>query len=264
MDEEEARLNSLLYWYPKVSETLISPKTEWVLLTKEEIAQYWRGEGFDVTRVAERIEQIVKNHFKLPVFLRTDHFSAKHGWKNTCYVDDLSKLRGHIFEIVVRSRTAGVFGLPIKAIIIRQFIEMDTKFNAFMGEMPINPERRYFVKDGKVLCHHPYWIEEAVEQGTPQEMLPLAWITDLREVNTETEDEVRLLTAYAKKVAEKFEGYWSIDFCKTKKGHWCLIDMALGTHSWHPETCSVLMKHLEQGFFGNVVPILIPEKEEAA
>jgi len=54
-------------------------------------------------------------------------------------------------------------------------------------------------------------------------------------LNTETEEEVKLLTSYAKMVAEQFKGYWSIDFCKAKDGRWILIDMATGQKSWHPD-----------------------------
>ena len=50
-------------------------------------------------------------------------------------------------------------------------------------------------------------------------------------------EEIELLTEHAKQVAEKFKGFWSVDFCKAKDGRWILIDMAIGEDSWHPKDC---------------------------
>jgi len=60
----------------------------------------------------------------------------------------------------------------------------------------------------------------------------------LKELNTETTDEIEILTGYAEMVARVLDGYWSVDFAYGKNGKWYLIDMATGEHSWHPE-CKV-------------------------
>jgi hypothetical protein len=98
--------------------------------------------------------------------------------------------------------------------------------------MPVNPERRYFINDGKVLCHHPYWIQAAITKPSIEN-----WQEVLAEINTETTEEVQLLSGYAELIAKELPGFWSIDFCKAKNGQWYLIDMATGEHSWHPEDC---------------------------
>ena len=123
---------------------------------------------------------------------------------------------------------------------------MDSKFTAFYGEMPVNPERRYFIKDGKIQCHHPYWIEEAIEKGTDSKKLPNNWKKVLKEINTETKEEIKLLSKYTNQIAKVFpKGYWSIDFCKAKDGEWILIDMATGGSSWHDDKCKYHVKPKE-------------------
>jgi hypothetical protein len=124
-------------------------------------------------------------------------------------------------------------GLDFKAFAVREYIPMASRFTAFYGDMPVNPERRYFFEYGQILCHHSYWIEEAIEQSK-KPSIP-NWRAVARELNTETEDEIKLLTNYAEMVAKQFDGYWSVDFCKAKDGRWILIDLATGRKSWHPE-----------------------------
>ena len=115
------------------------------------------------------------------------------------------------------------------ALVFREFIEMDSGYTAFNG-MPVNPERRYFIKDGKVQCRHVYWVEEAIQRPSVDNWRELS-----EKMNTETESEITLLTKYAEMVAKEFDGYWSLDFCRGKDGTFYLIDMALGERSWHPE-----------------------------
>lgn len=103
-------------------------------------------------------------------------------------------------------------------------------FTAFRG-LPIGMERRYFVKDGQVLCHHPYWPEDAIRNPSVDN-----WQDILKDLNTEGEEEIKLLTSYAEKISRAIEGYWSVDFCKDKSNSWWwLIDMAEAKESWHPQ-----------------------------
>lgn len=232
--------SSLLYWYPKVNGLGIpKPKTEVIKLTENEKEGYYKGEGdcFGLDRLEKEVKRTVEENFSLPIFLRTDEFSNKYLWKKSCYIDNLDNLKENLFEIICGGKLADIMGLPIEAIVVREFIPMDTKFHAFHGEMPINPERRYFIKDGKVQCHHPYWIEDAIEKGTPKNKLPANWRKIIREINAEAKDEVDILRGYSLIIASIMENYWSIDFCKAKDGKWFLIDMAEGEKSWHPFNC---------------------------
>ena len=232
--------NSMLYWWPKIKHLPIPmPVTEIVELgmTNEEVFGILDFEDISVNAWNRRVPRILDaiNRIKPPVFLRTDHTSGKHDWKHTCYYDGSHNIRQHISALVEYSAMADIMGLSINAIIVRQYVPMMSVFTAFSGEMPVNAERRYFIRDGKVQCHHPYWIEAAIEEGTRKEALPSDWKARLGSMNTETPEEVHLLTKYAELVAEEFDGYWSVDFCKAEDGKWVLIDMAEGQLSWHPE-----------------------------
>lgn len=233
--------NSLLYWFPKIQDLGIPfPRTEHVLLTDEEKKEYYSGEGdfFNLKRVSKEIKVLIESSFSLPVFMRTDEYSGKHFWKKTCYLDNLDNLNKNLAEIVLGSRFADFLGgLPIEAMVVREFIPMDSKFTAFIGDMPVSAERRYFVEGGEVICHHPYWIEKAVEQGAGDGRLPLDWKELSKKMNFESEGEIELLRGYAERVSKSVEGYWSVDFCKARSGEWFIIDMALGNQSWHDENC---------------------------
>ncbi len=226
--------NSLLYWLPRAAKAGIPfPKT--VVLEVN-----W---GFDYVRFIEEpfpkdlVEQIryTVKEIGYPLFMRTDYLSGKHCFEKWVpYVSCEEELFDNLRLLLEESATAGILGLPVNALVFREFVELDAGFKAFAGQ-PIAPERRYFVKDGKVLCHHPYWVEEAIEfyGVTP----PNNWREKLREMNTESEEEVRLLTRYAEAIGSRVEGYWSIDFALRRDKKWIFIDMALGEVSWHPE-CS--------------------------
>lgn len=222
--------DSFLFWYPKIRKLDIpQPRTEILLLTKKELDALYEGVPEDLTK---KVEKIIAQRFKLPVFIRTDLASAKHSWQKSCFYNGTNPLWEHISEIVTFNLCADVRGLPYKALVIREFIPMDSRFTAFHGNMPVNPERRYFIDKSKVLCHHPYWVEEAIEQA--KEPSVENWRELAREINTEGE-EINLLTSYSEKVAEILTNYWSIDFCKAKDGRWILIDMGTGEKSWHPK-----------------------------
>jgi len=225
--------DSLLYWYPKIKDLPIpQPKTLWVVIDRAE----WVSALYGKNKIREeKITEIYNTARKIgyPLFLRTDHASGKHEWKDTCYVPSEDQLIPHVFRVIEFNELADILGLPYKALVFREFIELDWKFKAFWGEMPVSRERRYFIKDGKVLCHHPYWVEDAIRKPSIEN-----WRELLKELNTETTDEIEILTGYAEMVARVLDGYWSVDFAYGKNGKWYLIDMATGEHSWHPE-CKV-------------------------
>jgi hypothetical protein len=128
---------------------------------------------------------------------------------------------------------------------VREFIYLSYRFRAF-GGLPIGCERRYFIRDGEVICHHPYWVKEAIkfyQQSKNWENLP--WQMWLKELNTESEIEVRILTNIAEMVGSVLPGSWSVDFAKDREGKWWLIDMALAEQSWHPPCKNKLSNYLK-------------------
>jgi len=228
--------NSMLYWWPRIKDLDVPmPKTTIIESNNVTLSGILDGE-----KPPEILtEEIVKaaDIYGYPVFVRTDQASGKHDWEKTCFVPSKEKLFSHIYNILEFNECADIFGLPYEAIVIREYIPLESSFKAFNGNMPVSKERRYFVKDGQVTCHHPYWPEEAIEEAHSirHNPLPDNWRELLRELNTETEEEIRLLSDYARKIGERLSGYWSVDFAKGKDGKWYFIDAALGQDSWHPD-----------------------------
>ena len=235
--------NSMLYWFPKIKELDI-PQPRTIIVDLE--ADHWDImeviEGGDPEVIESKMVKIELAVYSLglPLFMRTAYTSGKHDWLNTCYLTEFRKIRYHILALIEDSALKEI---PVDAFVFREYLEMDSKFTAFSGAMPVNPERRYFIKDGEIQCKHHYWIADAIAEGDEayarhgMSKLPENWLELLYEMNNETDEEVELLSGYAEQVAEVVEGYWSVDFCKAKDGRWILIDMALGEASWHDERC---------------------------
>jgi len=224
----------MLFWYKKI-ENLPIPKPKTVLIP---IDWKWSEDG-EAPRITSDSYEKVKNEakkFQFPIFIRGSHGSGKHDWVNTCFVKNIDDLKSHINGIIYWSITCDVFGgIPCEAIAIREYIPMKNLFTAFYGEMPVNPEIRFFIKDGKVLCWHWYWVEEAINNPS---------VSNWKEIIEKTKkdisgNEILKLNNYARKIAEVFkdDGFWSVDFCQSKNGEWILIDMGEGEKSWHPEDC---------------------------
>jgi len=227
MDDNKS---SMLYWYEKIVTCDVPQLSHTEIIPIEiDLYEFFDGNTGSLQRYNGQLDKAAEG-ISYPLFMRTDHYSGKHSWTDTCYVE--RNWRDNILTLLDRSYMAD---LPINAIVFRRYIEMDSVFTAFNG-MPVNPERRYFIVDGEIICHHPYWIPDAIEQGTLPENLPINWRELLAEANTESPEEILLLGGYAGKIARRFrEGGWSVDFCKGKDGVWYFIDMAEAWRSWHPD-----------------------------
>jgi len=234
----EITKNSMLYWYPKIKNLPIpQPKTVYTRIDPKVAWELMDGKtNLDINKLKNIARKI-----GYPLFLRTDQLSGKHNWKKTCYVKNEKDLLEHIFNVIEATLACDIIGKPVNALFFREYIPMDTGYTAFWGEMPVNPERRYFIKDGKVICHHPYWIEDAIRNPSIKN-----WKEVSKRMNKETPSEIKLLTKYSLLVAKQFKGYWSVDFCKAKDGRWILIDMALGEYSWHPDECHYKLNKKEK------------------
>ena len=212
------RESSFVKWYPKIKDLDIPmPKTIIVKVpTSEE-------------EIEAKVEEI-----GFPLFMKTDMVAGKHHWDDMCYVEDLKYL-DHQIELLVDHHCFidwELAPLPIEALVFREYIELNSYFKAFDGT-PIAKERRYFIDDGKVICHHPYWPVDAIRFWKVDE--PVNWKDMLMELNEESEDEIDLLTKYAELVASVLKEDWSVDFAQGKDGTWYLIDLARKDISWHPD-----------------------------
>lgn len=238
--------NSMNYWFPKIEKLNIPiPRTRMVAVPEElrkAISE------LDESKIYGMLKKHSLNYIKeaiaelggYPVFIRTDQLSAKHSWKDSCFVQKEDELPKHLFELIETSICADMFGIDVASFVVREYIPMKNLFTAFHGDMPVNPEVRFFVNNGEVLCWHWYWIEEAIHNPSIDN-----WKEVLnREKESISGNELLWLEKDAKKVAEALEGdgFWSVDFCKAKDGRFILIDLAEGEKSWHPRDCPIYKK----------------------
>jgi hypothetical protein len=222
--------NSLSYWFPKLQSIDVPvPRTK-IIKTDVDFGPLLDGEeAGGAHEFLEGIKEEASN-FGLPLFLRTGHTSAKHSWKNSCYVETVESLSRSVFELIEYSAMAFPC-LPWDEWVLREFLDLDTRFIAFHGDMPINNERRYFIENGEIICRHPYWPSEAFEiTRTSTE----GWREILAEMNSEEAPELEELTL---RVASVFNGGWSVDWAKSKAGVWYAIDMAMAGDSYHWQGC---------------------------
>ena len=224
--------NRMEYWFSKIPKSIPHPKTEIIMINPK-----WTEDGNNMIISEEEFKKIEEesNKFNFPLFMRGSETSGKHDWENMCFVKSKEEIRSKVIALI---EDAMLKDIGCSSIVLREYVEMDGTFTAFWGKMPVNTERRYFVKDGKVICHHPYWIEDAIKEPSVEN-----WKGLLKQHNTESDKEILFLTKYAEEISRNFEGYWSIDFCKSKEGIWYCIDMALGESSWHPE-CSKIITNI--------------------
>jgi hypothetical protein len=135
----------------------------------------------------------------------------------------------HVVAIVEFSEMMGA-GLPCEWWAVREFLPtLPLALCPRFGNMPVCREFRYFVKDSTVLCRHPYWPANALEQGGVPDALQasegLAHCTELS-----------VLDALASRAGAVVGGEWSIDFLETGRG-WYLTDLAEAHKSWHWPNC---------------------------
>lgn len=227
--------NRLSWWFPKIPSDIFVPETEIITC-----------DGADLLGVLDNqpsaafgplCRQIIEagNRLGWPLFLRTDYLSGKHGWKDTCCVPGPGRVAKHVSRLIGESLMADPMGFPVDTWIARKFIPTERAFTAFHGDMPIVKERRYFVEDDKVVCHHPYWPPEAFEHVP---VLSGDWVDELESINRESAHEIQLLSRRSSCVGKKIGGSWSIDWLWSEPHcRWYLTDMAEAYMSYHWPEC---------------------------
>lgn len=223
--------NCLSYWLPKFQDArLPTPRTQ-IVETAVDLLQILDGkkpDGFDdfVAMLKDSGDEM-----GWPIFLRAGQGSGKHEWKNTCCVAEPDDLPTHVYNLVEWS--CMFLGLPCNVWAVRELLQLESSFTAFRG-FPVNKERRYFVKNGEIVCKHFYWPTKAVEEGRPKDP---DWREKLQRLNeTSAEDEAEL-EHLAVRASQALSGAWSVDFAKDKSGKWWLLDAALAGCSFHWEGC---------------------------
>ena len=243
--------NSMLVWYPLIENKLPTPKTIMIELDFEYVIEYLDGKN-GLEKHKDEIFDAAKN-IGYPLFIRCDQTSDKHNWLDTCYVQKEEELLNHFYKICEFSYMADVLGLPVKAIILREFLQLKSIFKAFNG-MPVAREFRCFATDGKIDCIHPYWFEEAIEFEWDIDELnrakkglsvdeqielgvnppePHNWRIKLDAMNVLWQTERLIITSMVEKASKLVGGKWSIDVCNTTDNKWYITDMAIAEQSYH-------------------------------
>lgn len=216
----------LSWWFPRVQDAgLPVPATEIVRYDGGDLDLLVDGEmpsGFE-----KLVAQLVAAGDRLgwPAFLRTGHGSGKHDWAETCHVPGPENMGRHVCALVEWSSMVDLFGLPLDVWVVREMLAVAAPFTAFNG-MPVTSERRWWINEGAVVGHHPYWLPEAL-RGAPKGFE--AALATLNFESTAETDELRALSA---RVAAALPGAWSVDWLRTADGRWVLIDMADAARSW--------------------------------
>jgi hypothetical protein len=232
--------SSLLNWYPKIEGKIPTPATKILTLTKDEYRSlYSLLDGKPVSKSLEKKITKMAQVMQEPFFLRSDQASGKHEWKDTCYVTDRTKVMRHITALVEWHACADMMGVRFTALVFRDYLPLQSQFTAFNG-MPVSPEWRYFVSDGKITCRHFYWEDDAIWKPSRKDWKPV-----LHKMWKTTSEENRVLENYATIFSENNPGFWSVDFALTRDRGWVLIDAARGEVSWHPAECIVNPNHEE-------------------
>lgn len=211
----------LTYWYPKI-QTIKEIKTP---------ETYWYPVHFDdqlktldqtIPESVLKTVELIKEKGKIlgyPLFIKNSLFSGKHDWKRTCFVEKEEDILNHFRALTDFHYMVGCEECLYW--VVRKYLKPDALIFT-ESNMPVTFERRYFIEDGKVVFHHPYWPEKALLSQNPT---PDNWKELLKITNHESDEEIKYLKELTEKVAVVCPGSWSIDWLKVGND-WYLIDMA--------------------------------------
>jgi hypothetical protein len=146
-------LTRLSYWFPKLLEAgLPVPKTSIVRAAKEEVKGIYMSfdqNGEPTTAVLNLAERIMAEAADIgyPCFLRTDHFSGKHDWKRTCYIEKWEDIPQHIINIAYMWECVNMFAPQCDVWVVRELLPtIPHGVCPNFTDMPICKEFRFFVE----------------------------------------------------------------------------------------------------------------------
>lgn len=228
--------NSALIWLPKiVAAGLPTPKTEVVTYDHVLIAN-----AIENCKPSNELEYLAVeasmacNKIGYPAFIRTDLSSAKHDGPRAYRVDSAADIARVLHATIVDNEMK--FWLepePPRAMLVREWIDLDSPFSAFRGHA-IAREWRFFADGERVHCFHPYWPEDSIQFFNIQE--PDGWRDALKELHA-VPDNVDQLKAMAIEAARLYGCYSSVDIAMDANGKWWITDMATAEDSYHWPDC---------------------------
>jgi hypothetical protein len=236
--EKTQDFTCLSYWFPKLQKlNVVVPKTVFIKVS-EAVTDSILEVLYD-GKVEKGQEGLLDGLFNLmkenakeigyPLFLRSGQTSNKHDWKDSCFVENEENLIQHFWNIAEFSQIVDLVGLPINVWVFREIIETKPEFY-FFNDMPITTEYRFFFKDKKLQCYHPYWPKGAFKDCGGIDY-------KLKKLYDTFPEEISWLEVNTEIIAKEFEGYWSVDWLRAKNGMWYVTDMAVGEESYHYPNC---------------------------
>lgn len=230
------------HWYPKLEEADVPvPKTH-----KANID--WSDDKPDPD--LDSVEMLVRS-LGGEAFIRSDYKSAAHDLNAGSIINNVHEVENTVSELIFQHF---MMSLPVgENVWVRE--KLDLNFCHYC-QGDLHPEVRVFIRDGEVVCHHPRLssdFDSGVRRRHRQEAIDAidhAWDREYADYVPEEERRESLKT-YAQRVADEFDGNWSVDFVMDTTGDWYATDMALDgiynleeldEEGWcsiseHPEDC---------------------------
>jgi len=194
-----------------------------------------------------RLAEAAKS-FGYPVFLRSDLTSAKHEPGPPCIVRGEKALMRSVADIIEYQVTNLITPLGLDCWAVRELLPITPSFYAF-GGLPIVPEVRVMVRNGRFERSFPYWPAKALAEtarrvnGDPMRGGRFTLAMAALKLAANDARQLREMRELSEAVCTELDGDWSIDWMKTDRG-WVLIDMADADSSWVPEMDDVAPSHV--------------------
>jgi len=227
--------NCLSHWFPLIRDAgLPVPRTE-IVTTGLNLFNVldgkppagWHSFLAELRAAVERIG--------LPAFLRTGQGSGKHNFDRCCNLRKIEYLPQHVYNLLDWSYTVDMLGLPTNVWAVREFLPVKPLvLLPYYGNMPAVREWRLFVREGKVECQHPYWPQDALQEGIGGPVGAEALFKILARSSPELDAECAQLAERGGHAVGG--GYWSVDVLEAR-GKLYVTDMALGERSFHWPEC---------------------------
>ncbi len=226
--------NSALIWLPAIERAgLPTPRTIIVPYSHRACLSIFDGEpSAEFDRLCAAV-MAAAGEIGFPVFVRTDLTSAKHSGPRAYRIDsaDANPLAiGETLEDTELKTWLERDGA--QAFLVREFLTLESPFTAFR-EFPVSREFRFFADADRVLCWHPYWPANAIEDHRPSREDWRELLADLQ--RTPKAPELWYMAVAAAKACGG--GEWSVDMCRDVTGKWWITDMARAEDSFHWEDC---------------------------
>lgn len=241
MDRDKSCLS---YWYPRIRNCVPTPPTEIVTLDDDETAELISQ--LELPSSYKTLQFLISWYVDMSerwgtIFMRTGQGSGKHEWSKTCYCPDYQASYKHIMSLVEWSMSVDILGLPVNVWVARKYLDVEPlgvcpEYNG----MPIVPEWRVFIKDGQVICHHPYWPTDAIVKGLVDPSTVEGKFGRTESIVQRAESSMACTPSevlhLACEVGKCIDGSWSVDILKAADGYY-VTDMAVAEMSWHWPSC---------------------------